>query len=41
MVQQIHLRCRFIAVIGDVEFVDAVAVAAIEALVEVGEKLFE
>jgi hypothetical protein len=30
MEQQVHLRRRFIAVLGDVELVDAVAVAAIE-----------
>ena len=41
MEQQVHLRRRFIAVLGDVELVDAVAVAAIETLVEVDQKLFE
>ena len=41
MEHQVHLRRRFIAVLGDVELVDAVAVAAIETLVEVDQKLVE
>lgn len=41
MEQQVHLRSRFIAVLWDVELVDAVAVTAIEQFVEVGEQLFK
>lgn len=41
MEQQVPLRRRLIAVLWDVELVDAVAVPAIETLVEINLKLFE
>ena len=41
MEKQVHFCSRFIAVRWDVESVDAVSVAAIETLVQIGKKRIE